>query len=340
MEWRTIRENGFLEAKDGTRYCNLTIYYDTWMHSVGLFVSGRLKDKLLTLNGIADDTIKPKKGSSIYVAPKCPVATEDIRKNYTIKRAPDTGGYNVFYPLNDYAVYGYTVSSTLIIPKHNIAFLCRDAVTQYILMAEARTFFPDLQDSDCIYNYGQYSIYCFDAPQCYVDLLAGKYKKPIVSIKNLDLDTENELNIDVLEIVLRAAQADYTAKSLETLSMQLKVLNQYNWRQYPGTVSLLMNDILCGCRLVGYLRHCPSKNSKPVNEILKTRSGFKDEKDMLLSQQFVNHLMNVGENRFVGTGVLIDKLNEFGIGLDVFSKLFNTITRITPKEFKNEEKEN
>lgn len=329
-----------METDDGTIYRDFTLYYNGYIIDTnGCFASSRFKNRLNTLEGIVDETIFPKKGSSIYVAPKCPTATEDIRKNYTIKRLPDTGDYNVIYPLGDKYFYKYYLESILICPKYNAIFASSGSLQKSLLMAEARKVYPTLQDSVCIYKKSD-SICALDLPDAYIGLLNGNSKKPVVSIKNLSLDTENELNVDILEIVLRAANADFTNENYETLQMQIKVLNQYNWRQYLGTISLLFNEIIGGTKHIKYMRRCKSKNSKPVSEILNVRSDFISEKDKALSQRFINHLMNIGENKFVATETLIYKLEQFDISLATFSKLFDTITRITPIKFNNEEKEN
>lgn len=52
------------------------------------------------LTTILDMKTLPPKGSNVYIAPNCPLAMDDIRNNYTIKKKPDTGDYNVFSSIN------------------------------------------------------------------------------------------------------------------------------------------------------------------------------------------------------------------------------------------------
>ena len=335
--------------------------YWYWNDDEYLFSDNIFKE-FRTLDSFADKTIKPKKGSSLYLFPGGPVALDDIRRNYTIKKKIDTGDYNVIHPYESNSYRSWKNESyfnqVAVFPSEKKIFL-HQAPHQY-----GNTARKDVYSEAEMYKY---ACECFGSVlnredmvylenfvkdiqlvrggknmASYVSLLTTPMVKPLVSIENLDLNAENELNLDVLMLVYSAAKstANYRERE-ENMLVQLNVMNNYNWREYPRTVSILLNEVGRYHLLSDMKRH-PSQYSKTIREILEhSCNEFASEKDYLLSQKLLNALLNIGDGKFVSFDTLDDRLHQKDIPRGTFLSMFTDIVKVMPKKYdeNNDKKE-
>ena len=306
--------------------------------------------KLEKLKDFTDATIKPPKKSNIYITPNMPYPIEDIRNNYNIKRVPDSGAYNVFCPIkiscNNPYLYGYTIA---IFPSLKAAYVrkAHDGEKRpEVIYKEACVFIPNADYGEMILDIHDFwTRYQVVAKQsAYKALLDKTLTKPCVPWTNLDISGQNQLTNDILTLVKKTGEVYYNNKDAEkNFVMQLNVLNQHNWRDYPGTIAMLFLELLWKDRGSIYfeVRQHSSKYSKAVKQLLFHRDGvkFKDEKDLNFARNYIDSLLDVGQCRYVSVSNLQCKLAEINLSQKTFEKLYNTIVRITPKEFKEKSEE-
>ena len=118
--------------------------------------------------------------------------------------------------------------------------------------------------------------------------------------------------------------------------MQLNVLNQHNWREYPGTVSMVLGEMLGNDKNNIYtdVKGHSSRYSKVVKELLKCRGKeFAGKKDYEFARNYINSLIDVGNCRFTTIMDLWAKLRTINLSQYTFDKLFNNVVRLTPKTY-------
>ena len=336
-----VRNHVYIEI-DNNKYYDYSLYSDEEYYIDGdydFYVDLTTDRRLEELDGLIDPTIFPAEDSKVYLAPNLPVAIDDIRKHYTIKRGMDNGEYNVFAKRVNASWYAGHIYSVGVFPKIKAIVFNTDFTPKEKIFRRAQTFFTNISESDMIYKDIVGEIRGYKNSLAYKALLDGAYTNPCIEYRQLNLNSENELTSDVLELFYRTAtKSVYDIDAKKNFLIQINVLNQHNWREYPGTVSYLVN-VLC-CRGVGsYIKRHLCQYSKTVKEILSLpMQVFANEKDFLLARTFVAGLLNINNTKFVSATDLIDKINEYGISLAGFSRLFDNIVRITPKEYVSEEK--
>lgn len=338
---------GYDVIKDGTSYfphtekkviINRTLY-------------NQLRD--MSFDGF-DRTFFPAAGSDIHTVPPCSVPVDDLRKNYNLKRGDDSGCCNVFSPLEDY--YGhenYNSNCCIVVPKKTLYISSSDNSTLALLVLNQ---YPDIKPSDLIFfrnSYANYDTILYEKPlsDTYLALLNGKLKNPCIPVSNLSLNSSNELTVDVLHIVYQTCSKrhtysyEFTDDEEKNAVVELNVLNNYNWREYPGTMSLLFNTLLATDRhsesVVGHMRGRSSRYPKAIKLVLSVEnSSFVSEKDMNMGKQLVRTLTGMGDRKFVRFSDLDKKLKEIHLEPEIFGQLFEATTKLDEKEFvKDEEKE-
>ncbi len=289
---------------------------------------------------LLDRAFRPKRKDEIYVAPRCKYALDDVRKYYTIKRAPDSGVCNVFsektFQRSAYT-YSYSINKALIFPNAKMIFVAYTNNTIEFEALRLGVTLPTGENPISVSSYEYYYLYKLD--DCLIKLINGELKKPCIPASSLDINSENELTLDVLQLVYNVGRANYYDKDAEkNMVIQLRALNQYNWREYKGTVSLLLNQILLkGTQVCTYMRTHKSRYPKEVKELLETVSEpFKNNKDLLLAQTFVDNLLQLGNRKYASMTDLLAKLSEAHIPPYIFSKLFTDTVRMVPRTFENE----
>lgn len=302
-----------------------------------------------------DFTVHPQKQAEIYMATKTKYATEDIRRNYQIRRSPDSGEYNVFdaCTIPPFGNNKCTVAfSTLcIFPTEKIAFFSSHILTLSECLYEIRHKFPKVDyksaklytsgtDSDTYFLGACSRLYIMADCFQYEQLLLGNYKKPCIPITSLILGSQEQLTFDVLELVRCAGSVtDYTTEAEENCILQLKVLNNYNWRDYKFTIGVLMS-MLKDARGIGwYMYRHASKYPKVVTELLnmmdKDMYEYKNKKDRQFAQDYINYLLQVGKCKFTTINKLSAKLNKIHLLPEAFFGMFNVVIRVTPKSFED-----
>lgn len=127
-----------------SRHGNVILDPKTW---------GNLKDI------IAGNKVSVPDGSSVYVAPGCPVPHDDIRRNYKIKRDVDAGDFNV---VNDISYNHVNIVKVIGIDKTSKTLTIADIVNPY-------------KDSK--------RAYILNMPALYEDILMGRLTKPIANYR-------------------------------------------------------------------------------------------------------------------------------------------------------------
>lgn len=339
-----IKEHAYFRI-NGNDYIDYKLYDLTFNRdtentvAISLDFRSHYLDNIQTLP-LFDHTFRPKRNDEIYVAPRCKYALDDVRKYYTIKRAADSGVCNVFsektFQRNAYT-YCYYISKALIFPNAKMIFV---ANTNEPIVAEALRLgvnLPTGENPISASTYEYYYLYKLD--DCLIKLINGELKKPCIPASSLDINSENELTLDVLQLVYNVGRANYYDKDAEkNMVIQLRALNQYNWREYKGTVSLLLSYILPkGNQVCTYMRSHKSKYPKEVKELLETvNEPFKNNKDLLLAQRFVDNLLQLGDRKYASMTDLLAKLSESHISPYIFSKLFTITVRMVPRTFEDE----
>ena len=344
--------------------------YNVIAHGVTIsnpyWVNRTLWDKLrdLSYSGF-DKTYKPALGSEICAVPPCSIPMDDLRKNYKIKRGIDKGCCNVFSPDTNYYHFYESIwedYSVCIVPPQKTVFICKGSTMVALGMAKVK--FPTIPvsqmysfDSSQKYHNPETDLCGINLKESYKALLNKQFTTPCIPISSLSLNTSNELTLDILLIVHKIGSKKYSKRynvgksEEEPYIVELNALNNYNWREYPGTISLLINKMLetdyrikwtynAELYLSEIMKSHSSRYSKAVKQILNLQpQGFASEKDLKMAQALIRNLTGMGDRKFVSYGDITTKLEEINLTGADFCTVFNTIIKIEDKEFKNEEKE-
>lgn len=291
-------------------------------------------------------TIRPPKQSTIYITPKMPYPIEDIRNNYKIKRTPDTADYNVIGPLDFWqrgqnTVYYYAVA---IFPSlHSIYVKTNDnsGLTPGELYKEALVCLPNADFNDMIFHKFQYweRFFIHTGDTIYKKVLDGTLMKPCVPWNNLDIAGQNPLTNDILNLVAKTGEVlRYEKDAEKNFIMQLNVLNQHNWREYPGTIAMLFLELMKykskPANVYAEVKGHISTYSKVIKELLTHKYVvFQSEKDEEFARQYIDSLLNIGDCKFATMSELKRKLESINLSQNTFDQLFNSIVRITPKKY-------
>lgn len=306
----------------------------------GVIATNRTVTELLgekKIDLLLDENFKPQSGDPVHIVPDCKYSIADIRNNYKVKRDFDSGVCNVFSPFKNPET-GAWIDWTVSIPsRQQLVFIGGDCKSARDAFYRAKEVFPDLQFNDCVFHDTLKRVFFTKKLKPYVPLLLHNAKKPCISYKNLEFNT-NELTTDVLMLVKKTGEIRYDSPDAEkNFTVQLAVLNQHNWREYPRTVKNLFNTITdYKCIKEDVFSH-PSKYPKYIKEMYdlsrKPNPPY-SEKDFNLTREFYMTILEINqETMFVDTKTLQEKLNSAGISLGDFNQIFNLVTRITPKRY-------
>ena len=290
-------------------------------------------EKGLTPSGVS--TIP--KNTKIYLAPGCPKAIDDIRKNYVIKRTPDAGDYNVLTPL-PFMSYYFRLSTLVVYPDHKTIVGTRkencsateiaNLVLSLLPGFVANNYFISTGSSIFLYQLSRKKHAIFEKA------LKGELKKPCVTYQQLDLNSGLPLTTDILELVYNTGKVNYRATDAEkNYLIQLNVLNQHDWRKYPGTVRTLIYELLSKNCINCCVANTKSRYPKAIQEIMGTRKkSFLNDDDRDLCRQFIEKFLEIGDCKYASVADLIAKLDTIHLSLSTFGELYNNIVRITPRQ--------
>lgn len=278
----------------------------------------------------------PQKGSSVHVVPDCPYALNDIRNNYTVKRSIDTADFNVFSDYTKKCSTWLPSYSICIIPKLKTVVLLNARQTVSILSV-SEILGKCVSQEDTIFLSKSLSIFS-QVNEGYFKLLKGELEKPCVYYKNLDVNSSLELTEDALQLVYTSGKVQSRQDdAVNNFILQLNMLNQHNWREYPGTVNLLLNNILPGCCGVrNYVHRKLSQFPKQIKPFFSSYGKdltFKNEKDYEMSKRLIYSILCSENIHFTTCDTLLNKLKEAHIDLDIYNKFFKTTVKIDEREY-------
>lgn len=342
---------------DGVDYYDWTIRWSKYNYRTyandGIAVGRGILDKIADVDEMLDDTFALTSGSEIHVVPSCPIGMADIRKNYVTKRKVDDGCCNVFSPFKGSTTW-MACAMYAIVPSRKTFILQEGGwprdnnKTRMNLECVISNTFPDLSAEEreqIIYKEGDSMAFVYgNIPMAYVDLFFGKLKKPCVSYKKLEFKTDNQVSLDILYLVYRAGMSKAYTDAIEKFKIQLCALNEHNWRDYPGTISMLFKNLLnprssskCSGELYAVSRMPKAAKELVISMTRPETIPFKSQEDIDMAQRLLIYVLEMPENlRFSTMETIISKLQEKHISIDCFCRCFNNMVKITPKEFKNE----
>lgn len=328
-------------GEDYTMYTNNNLYRPKSSNSDYIIMTpDRLMDIITKLKKNNSGATVPK-GSSIYLSPNCPYAIDDVRHHYTLKRKPDTGDYNVFSI--DYSKYTYLhlrKSRTFIIPDRKI-LVATDSYDNCV-NAIIRNFIPDFDSNVTPASEVKIMpLYVYKSSAAILDYLLGRLRKSCVYYTALDVSNNNELTLDFLTILYNVGNKRIYESDKQNFLLELKVLNQYNWRDYLGTLRIMFRGLFHHRSIAACFMGRPSLFTKDVREILnsiRSRSlDFVSEKDFNMAKSFIDSLLHIGDLKYVSLENLYSKLESISLPNFVFNLLFDSIVKITPKAYGSKE---
>ena len=294
------------------------------------------------IDALLDDNYVPKLGSEIQVVPKCPVAMDDIRKNYKIKRDVDTAECNVFSPYSSskgrFWTYAFAVVPAkeiiIIINEYNYnggyAKKLKNLVESYI-----NAGLIGVTDK-VIYNTASPCDFYFERiPEAYLMLLEGKLQKPCISYKKLEFAHTNEMTMDILTLVYNTGNKSWASGNVKNFQIQMQALNQYNWRDYKFTLSILFHEFLNGYGASSFVFGKKSQQPKAIRELLeigypRDEASRASDKDYAMAKRLVESLMDMENVKFTTVSTLLKKLDDHKLRFETFNLIYDTAVRITP----------
>ena len=351
---------------DGVDYFGWTLYYDNhnWKfkehpHKEKLTAVGTdILNQMISLdNNLLNSTFTPQHGSEIHLVSGCPVGVADVRKNYVLKRKADDGTCNVFSPYK--AGYNrFWNSSYAIVPSEKAIVLSNKSkysTNEMDIYQALVHFFPDKwRVNPCLnpcpgmpgvdIHKEDLAVSYTELPEDWLKLITGQLKKPCISYKKLEFKTDNEVNLDILYLVYKTGIQPFSTDNQKAFHIQLCALNEHNWRDYPGTLNVLMRDLLhnkynpskCWNDLA-----CISALPKAVHEMVRRgygeESSFKSKEDLEMTQELIKMVLDMPQDaQFSTVQELAVKFNERHINMNCFYRTFDNIVKFRPKEFKDE----
>jgi len=286
-----------------------------------------------------DDSFNINSGDAIHVVPDCKYSIKDIRNNYKIKRDFDTGVCNVFTPMSFPNCAHVWCNAAVVIEKYRTILFIDECKSKSDALSEAGNIFNGTPYSDMnvfIYNNSYISLYACNKIKRYLPLLLNTAKKPCVSYKKIEFNT-NELTADVLTIVKKVGEKNrYDMNAEKDFLIQLAVLNQHNWRDYPYTIKCVFKSIPDYASIKGDVFGHTSKYPKYVKEMREFMNKHHEkinEKDFNMLRGFYSEALSINGTMFVNAKDLFDKLIQNNMNIQDLQLVFNLTTRITPKTY-------
>lgn len=270
--------------------------------------------------------------ASIHLMNSIPIAIDDLRSHYEIKRKEDTADCNVyFYDESKSTKRVRAYETILIFPEHKKVLCC---LKGDINAEDARLYFSAVsEDEECIKLQNVDIIWNYDYKGVFPKILMDTTKQPCVPYDCLKFANPNELSIDVLQMTLMTARGN----DEQAFLTQLAILNQTNWANYPGTMYYLRKFLRVTPLVYGIYKHS-SSYSKLVNNILAERIYSEGQNDLPLIQKMFNYVLELrSDTSFVDFTTLYKKLIRLNLYPDDLERVYSLVTRIKEKELENEQ---
>ncbi len=323
---------------NGKSYHGYDFYMQRYEKSDIVFLSEELKGKLFS------SYIKsfiPQKGMKAYVCPGSKRAVADIRKDYTIKLNPLDADFIIGSQNNDDYVASEYCSRFYIIESRKavVGFNSHSYYNKFNTIDDyTESLFPYINPTKepIISVFSPPPIYAFNAKS--ITPAINNYfnwKKPFVYFSDVPVYSNNDLEIDTLQLVFKTGIADITDNNQQNFIVQLQALNQTNWREYPEVLKLLY-------RLITYKNDYVAKNvfdhesrlPKSVKEMCKVMRGypeFKTNKELAIAYQLFNSIMQLDVNKCYTVQELTRMFSDADIPFTWFYNLFDNIVKVRLK---------
>lgn len=338
MEYKVLTNNCFLRL-DGNIHGPIKVirsskFRDTPSDAM-VYVNESLTYDLEATQGSG---FKISKNLPVYLANNIPIDINTIRKSYTVKRKEEDAHYVVIAPFkNSERIWlrdlHYFPESDIIIEYTYL--------TAETLIAIKREF--NLNGNGIKLNIDW--LFGFRDPKHSIEkLIKGQFTKPVISPSQLDLNTGDPLTVDVLNLTKRIGSVDFNSSDAEkNLILNIEALNNYNWRQYKGTVGIVLRSMSYDKDAV-YRMIIPriKSQNKTVQDVLSARKcyDFIGKEDFELAQDYIASLLNIDHYpMFVSTRQILTKLTDNGIAVQEFEKLFGAVAKLQKKEYVEQKSE-
>lgn len=292
---------------DGEKYYGYDVIFrnTSWLSRHGdVILDSKTWSKLKGI--IAGDKVSVPNGSSVYVAPGCPVPHDDIRRNYKVKRDPDSGDFNVVGELS------YKYSS-------RVDVLGVDKSSKTITVGNVT------------YLYTGSKVYLFRMPPIYESIIMGVLAKPIVSYRQLEIKNANNLTVDTLSLIYRLSMAYPGSKDIDKYKLQLKALYQTDWRDYPYTTSTVLKVLpkykySCG----QVLCNKKSEHDKAIDMMYQCSCSYDNasQKDRDMLYDLMCEILDIKGEMFVSLNDFMSKIQSKSIPWSDFQDVFDCTVRI------------
>ena len=316
--------------------------------SAGFVLSSSLDNVLSakTISNFCDKTFVPKKDDPVYLSPDCILARDDVRKQYKLKRAVDTGVCNVVSGMESWIGRGYGTSAMV-----SAFHVYGDTVVAFTTDGYKALPIPSLRWIENVIGIPQhlfeyrvdYTVRLFwknnGLSEIYQKLLTHTNKTPIIHHSSLQIDGCAPLTMDTLTVLEKTAQRH--EDSGRQLVLALQGINQCSWRQYPGTLSLLWWHLFSSAGAFSeyhYLyrhRSMIPKAALALSKFLYSSSydtPFASDDDYNLALNWMNTKLGITkEQMFIPLEVLEKHLSSKQITKGAFNKVYDNIIRVRPK---------
>lgn len=331
---------------DGNRYWDYDFYSDDTKDGFTLVSESIIKQLSdFSFSGF-NMFMSPAQGDNICTVSPCILPIDDLRKNYKIKRGIETGTCLVFSPLN-YNQYHWCWGSFFVDPGKKAVFHTTDwKDTMTAIKNIAHQVYGSSYKSDSrTFKVKNDRLRFLKNNEAYLKLLNGSLTVPAIPYTNLKINSGNELTHDVLYLVYKVGSVDvkgsnwyYCQNEIKNVEIELSVMNNYNWREYPGTVSILVNELMRKEDSVTNSMHgSMSRYPKAVKNILMSpECGFISKKDMDMARSLVSGIIGLEGKKFVKYEDLVRKLKEVNLSMESFGRMYNTITKISERDFEDD----
>lgn len=285
------------------------------------------------------DKITPTLSSKLFLDIGSPYANADVRKNYTITYKPENADYIM---VSKQAFMENSYSDFLILPSIMKVVLFNfpygtngEEKYKKAAVKALKESFPD----DWIMDNSKWVKTRYIQYNGKIDIrIAYDNKTKCAWYDSLCMNSGDDLTVDALMILAQAAKAQaYSSENEKNCVLALQMINNLNWRSYPGTMGRF--SCLIGQRhnIYSEMTHHPSKYSKPVKEILTSSHSYQEEfageEDYNLWLAFIQKYLSVDGVKYIKMGDVNKRMRNEALYEDLFYQTFECITRVKPKSY-------